>query len=62
MDAPSGMQLLLSDLVRFFGHVFSSWIPQVANTIVNNPILLLTVGFLVVGGAIGIFGRLLSKR
>ena len=29
--------------------------------IVGQPILLLTVGFLFVGGCVGIFGRLLSR-
>lgn len=38
------------------------WVTEVASTIVNTPILLLTTGFLVLGGAIGIFGRLLSKN
>lgn len=33
----------------------------VCTTIVNNPLLLFTTGFLMVGGAVGIFGRLLSK-
>lgn len=35
---------------------------DVATTIVGSPILLLTSGFLVVGGAVGIFSRMLSKR
>lgn len=35
---------------------------SVGNTIVGNAILLLTVGILLLGGSIGIFGRLLSKR
>lgn len=34
----------------------------VANTIVSTPLLLLTVGFLFIGGCIGIFGRLLSRN
>lgn len=38
------------------------WVGSVATTIVNNPILLFTTGFLALGGAIGIFGRLLSKN
>lgn len=33
----------------------------VCSTIVSEPLLLLTTGFLVVGGVVGIFGRLLSK-
>lgn len=39
-----------------------TWVGNVASTIVETPILLLTTGFLVLGGAIGIFGRLLSKN
>ncbi len=35
---------------------------EVINTIMGNPMLLFTVGFLFLGGAIGIFGRLLSRR
>lgn len=35
---------------------------QVATKVTQTPILLLTTGFLVVGGAVGIFGRMLSKR
>jgi hypothetical protein len=38
------------------------WVGNVATTITSNPILLLTTGFLVLGGAVGIFGRLLSKN
>ena len=54
------MTSLLSDL----GSVASSAITQVgtiASTITSTPLLLLTVGFLFLGGCIGIFGRLLSR-
>lgn len=54
------MSTLLSDL----GSVATSVITQVGTictTIVGQPLLLLTVGFLFLGGAIGIFGRLLSR-
>lgn len=37
------------------------WVVTVCNTIVSQPILLFTVGFLAIGGAVGIFGRLLSR-
>ena len=37
------------------------WVGDVANTIVSTPILLITTGVLMLGAAIGIFGRLLSK-
>lgn len=37
------------------------WVGSVASTIVDTPLLLLGVVFFVLGGAIGIFGRLLSR-
>lgn len=38
-----------------------SWTVEAVNTIVGNPFLLMTTGILVLGGAIGILGRLLSR-
>lgn len=38
------------------------WITTIATTIVSTPLLLFTVGFLFLGGCIGIFGRLLSRN
>lgn len=58
---PTPMEALLTQLASVATSVFE-WVGNVATTIVSNPILLLTTGFLVVGGAIGIFGRLLSKN
>ena len=55
------MSALLSNLVLVVTEVFK-WVTQVATTITDTPILLLTTGFLVLGGTIGIFGRLLSKN
>lgn len=55
------MATLLSDLGSVFTQIFT-WVGTVAQTITTTPILLLTVGFLVAGGAIGIFGRLLSRN
>lgn len=60
-DVQTGMTTLLGDLGTVVTKVFG-WVGDVATTIVDNPLLLLTTGFLVLGGAIGIFGRLLSKR
>lgn len=37
------------------------WVATAAETIVSTPLLLFTVGFLAVGGAVGILGRLLSR-
>lgn len=37
------------------------WVGEAVSTIVSQPFLLLTTGILVLGGAIGILGRLLSR-
>lgn len=58
---PTPMQSLLETLGTVATQIFS-WVSTVAQTIVSTPLLLLTTGFLVVGGAIGIFGRLLSRN
>lgn len=55
------MSTLLADLATVVTNVMG-WVGDVADTIVGTPLLLLTTGFLVLGGAIGIFGRLLSKN
>lgn len=60
-ETPSGMASLLTDLGTVATNIFSQ-IGNVASAIVGNPIILFTVGFLFVGGCIGIFGRLLSRR
>lgn len=55
----------MADLLTSLGSVATqifTWVGTVASTIVETPLLLLSTGFLVVGGAIGIFGRLLSKN
>lgn len=57
----STMVSLLTELGTVVTQVLV-WVGNVAETIVSTPILLLTTGFLVLGGAIGIFGRLLSKN
>lgn len=38
-----------------------AWVGTVAETIVGHPLFYLTIGFLVVGGAIGIVSRLLRR-
>ena len=60
-ETPSGMASLLTDLGTVASNIFTQ-IGNVASAIVGNPIILFTVGFLFVGGCIGIFGRLLSRR
>lgn len=56
----SAMSALLTNL----GTVATSaltFVGNVCGTIGSQPLLLLTVGFLFIGGVIGIFGRLLSR-
>lgn len=55
----------MAELLTTLGLVVTqviSWVGVVATTIVETPLLLLTTGFLVIGGAVGIFGRLLSRN
>lgn len=59
--ADGAMSGFLSDVGTVVTQVMT-WVGTVASTIVSTPILLFTTGFLAIGGAIGIFGRLLSKR
>lgn len=61
MEGASVMSELLTELGTVVTQVLT-WVGNVATTIVDTPILLMTTGFLVLGGAIGIFGRLLSKN
>lgn len=56
----TGMAALLADIALIVTQIMS-WVATVAETIVSTPLLLLTVGFLMIGGAVGIFGRLLSR-
>lgn len=61
MAEVTGMEALLTSLATVVTQILT-WVSAVANTIVSTPLLLFTTGFLAIGGAIGIFGRLLSKN
>lgn len=54
------MAALLSSLGEVVTAVLS-YVGNICTTIVAQPLLLMTTGFLLIGGCIGIFGRLLSK-
>lgn len=54
------MSSLLTDLSTVGSQVITQ-VGTIATTITSTPLLLLTVGFLFIGGCIGIFGRLLSR-
>lgn len=57
---PNTMTTLLADLGTVGTKVLTV-VGDVCGVIVDQPLLLLTVGFLFIGGVIGIFGRLLSR-
>ena len=59
-STPSAMANLLTDLGTVATKAFDQ-VGTICSTIVGEPLLLLTVGFLFLGGCIGIFGRLLSR-
>lgn len=55
----------MADLLTQLGLVATEvleYVVTVCTTIVSQPLLLLTVGFLFIGGVVGIFGRLLSRN
>lgn len=62
------MATATEDMTAFLGLVgqiitaILGWVTSVINLVTTTPFLLFTVGFLALGGAIGIFGRLLSRN
>lgn len=60
-ETTTAMGSLLAQLGIVVTKVFS-YIGEICSTIVDNPLLLMTTGFLLIGGCIAIFGRLLSKN
>lgn len=54
------MEALLSSLAPVVTAVLG-YVGSICTTIVGQPVLLLTMGILLLGGAIGIFSRLLSR-
>lgn len=59
-EATNTMANLLSQLNPIVTAVLG-FVGDICETIVAQPVLLLTMGILLLGGAIGIFGRLLSR-
>lgn len=55
------MEGLLSELATIVTSIMGN-MGLIGSTIIATPLLLLTTGFLFIGGCIGIFGRLLSKN
>lgn len=55
----------MAGLLSSLGEVVSAvmtYVGTICTTIIGQPLLLMTTGFLLIGGCIGIFGRLLSKN
>lgn len=55
----------LSDVLSSAGSTVTSmlgWVTDVANAVVSNGVIFLGVSIFVLGGVIGIFGRLLSRN
>jgi hypothetical protein len=60
LETVSAMGSLLAQLKLVVSAVLT-YVGDICTTIAAQPILLLTMGILLIGGAIGIFGRLLSR-
>ncbi len=56
----SNMTTLITDLSSIVTACLG-WVADAVDTIVGNPFLLLTTGVLMLGAAVGIIGRLLSR-
>ena len=54
------MATLLTDLGTV-GTSVLEYVADICAVIVAQPLLLLTVGFLFIGGCVGVFGRFLSR-
>ena len=61
-DASEGGFSVLVDNVSTFADTCINFVTEISKTITESPLLLLTVGFLFIGGCIGIAGRLLERR
>ena len=61
MEGATVMTEFLSSVGAIVTQILT-WIPDVTAVIVADPFLLFTVGFLAVGGAIGLIGRLLARN
>lgn len=56
----AGIDQLMTDLSAFVTGILG-WVSDAATVIVGSPLLMFTMGFLAIGGAIGILGRLIRR-
>lgn len=61
MEVTSTMASLIADFATIATSIFDQ-VGTICDTIVGNPLLLFTTGFLFLGGCVGIFGRLISRN
>ena len=61
MEDTSAMTAFLSLLAEIATAIWTQ-VGTICTTIIETPFLVFTVGFLFVGGCIGIVGRLISRR
>lgn len=59
-EGASTMSTLITDLTTVGTAVIGQQ-AEIAKTITSTPLLLFTVGFLFIGGCVGIFGRLIHR-
>lgn len=59
-EGAATMSSLITDLTAVGTAVIGQQ-ATIAETITDNPLLLFTVGFLFIGGCVGIFGRLIHR-
>jgi hypothetical protein len=57
---PTPIQSLLLTILDFFTELVG-WVSEIASLFTSEPVLILTVGMVVVGFSVGIFGRLLRR-
>lgn len=61
LEVATTMATLIADFATVGTAIFDQ-VKTISTTIVGDPLLLFTTGFLFVGGCVGIFGRLLSRN
>lgn len=61
VEGGTAMQNLITNQITPMVNFVVEELPEVGNAIATDPVLGLTLGFLVIGGVIGLFGRLIHR-
>ena len=61
MEGVTKMQDLITNQITPMVTFVVDQLPEVGSAIATDPVLGLTLGFLVIGGVIGLFGRLIHR-